>query len=80
MKTDPSGYWLKLHHFNGEISKHVFDELQAKQIEECRQMSLLRGLADLEEKINNLSGKEKSTLKSDINKLLQILDSGGLDF
>ena len=80
MKTDPSGYWLKLHHFNAEISKHVFDELQAKQIEERRQMSLLMGLCDLEDKIENLSSKERSTLKTNINKLFEILDSDGLDF
>ena len=80
MKTDPSGYWLKLHHFNGEISKHVFDELQTKQIEERRQMSLLTGLCDLQDKIDNLSSKERSTLKSDVNKLFEILDSDGLDF
>ena len=55
MKTDPSGYWLKLHHFNSEISKHVFDELQAKQIEQRRQMSLLMGLCDLQDKIDYLS-------------------------
>jgi hypothetical protein len=80
METDQSGYWLKLHHFNSEISKHVFDELQTKQIEERRQMSLLTGLCDLQDKIDNLSSKERSTLKSDVNKLFEILDSDGLDF
>jgi hypothetical protein len=75
METDQSGYWLKLHHFNSAISKHVFDELQVKQIEERRQMSLLVELCDLEEKIDSLSSKERSTLKSDVNKLLKILDS-----
>ena len=80
MKTDPSGYWLKLHHFNSEISKHVFDELQAKQIEQRRYTTLYVELCDFEEKIDNLSSKEKSTLKSDVNKLFEILDSEGLDF
>ena len=80
MKTDPSGYWLKLHHFNSEISKHVFDELQAKQIEARRYNTLLLELCDFEEKIDSLSGKEESTLKSDVNKLFEILDSDGLDF
>ena len=80
METDQSGYWLKLHHFNSEISKHVFDELQAKQIEQRRYTTLYVELCDFEEKIDNLSSKEKSTLKSDVNKLFEILDSEGLDF
>ena len=80
MKTDPSGYWLKLHHFNSEISKHVFDELQAKQIEARRYNTLLLELCDFEEKSDSLSSNEKSTLKTNINKLFEILDSDGLDF
>ena len=80
METDQSGYWLKLHHFNSEISKHVFDELQAKQIEARRYNTLLLELCDFEEKIDSLSSKEKSTLKTNINKLFEILDSDGLDF
>mgnify|MGYP000361843339 CR=1 FL=1 len=80
METDQSGYWLKLHHFNSEISKHVFDELQAKQIEARRYNTLLLELYDFEEKIDNLSSNEKSTLKTNINKLFEILDSDGLDF
>ena len=80
METDQSGYWLKLHHFNSEISKHVFDELQAKQIEARRYNTLLLELCDFEEKIDNLSSKEKSTLKTNMNKLFEIIDSDGLDF
>ena len=80
METDQSGYWLKLHHFNSEISKHVFDELQAKQIEVRRYNTLLLELCDFEEKIDSLSSNEKSTLKTNINKLFEILDSDGLDF
>jgi len=63
MKTDSSRYLLKLYPFKGEISKYIFGELQAKQIEECYYLSVLLGLNDLKEKINNLSGKKKSTLK-----------------
>ena len=80
MKTDPSGYWLKLHHFNSEISKHVFDELQAKQIEARRYNTLLLELCDFEEKIDSLSSNEKSTIKTKIKKLFEILESDGLDF
>ena len=80
MKTDPSGYWLKLHHFKNQINKYIFDDLQTKQIAERRYTTLYVELCDFEEKIDSLSSKEKSTLKSDINKLFEILDSEGLDF
>ena len=79
METDQSGYWLKLHHFNSEISKHVFDELQAKQIEARRYNTLLLELCDFEEKIDSLSSNEKSTIKTKIKKLFEILESDGLD-
>ena len=66
MKTNPSGYWLKLHHFKGEISKYVFDELQEKQIEERRQTSILR-LCDLQEFIEKV--KLQTIEKNNINIL-----------
>ena len=30
----PGAYWLKLHHFAMDIGMEVFDQLQAKEIEE----------------------------------------------
>ena len=80
MKTDPSGYWLKLHHFKNQINKYIFDDLQTKQIAERRYTTLYVELCDFEEEIDNLSSNEKSTLKTKINKLFEILDSEGLDF
>lgn len=80
IETNPSGYWLKLHRFASQISPYVFDQLQVQDIEERRKNELLFELCTLSEKIDNLSGKEESTLKSDVNKLFEILDSDGLDF
>lgn len=33
-------YWLKFYHFAGEIGKTVFDELQAKRIQELKDEEL----------------------------------------
>lgn len=80
MEADPSGYWLKLHYFASRISTHVFDELQVQEIEERRKDELYRELYTLSEKIDGLNSNEESDLKSDVNKILRILDSDGLDF
>ena len=41
---DDDGYWLKSHHFAGEIDITVFDQLQAKDIEENKEILQLSGI------------------------------------
>ena len=79
METDKSGYWLKLQYFKDQINKYIFDDLQTKQIEARRYNALLLELCDFEEKIDSLSSNEKSTIKTKIKKLFEILESDGLD-
>jgi len=80
MEADPSGYWLKLQYFASLISTHVFDELQVQEIEKRRKDELSSELYTLSEKIDKLNSNEESDLKSDVNKILKILDSDGLEF
>ena len=80
IEDDPSGYWLKLQYFANQISPHVFDVLQVQEIEERRKDELSSELYTLSEKIDKLNSNEESDLKSDVNKILKILDSGGLEF
>lgn len=80
IEDDPSGYWLKLQYFANQISPHVFDVLQVQEIEERRKDELSSELYTLSEKIDKLNSNEESDLKSDVNKILKILDSDGLEF
>ena len=41
---DDDGYWLKSHHFAGEIDVTVFDQLETKDIKENKKILQLSGI------------------------------------
>ena len=42
------GYWLKSHHFAGEIETTIFDQLQAEEIEDTKETYKLAGYANFD--------------------------------
>ena len=76
--AEDEGYWLKLCQFGDELDVSVFDELQAKHVNESITCNVLCGLEDLENEINKfdkLNNAQKSNLTAKIEKLAQLLDS-----
>lgn len=76
--AEDNAYWLKLCQFGDELDVSVFDELEAKHVNESITCNVLCGLEDLENEINKfdkLNNAQKSNLTAKIEKLAQLLDS-----